>query len=64
MNQQNQIREEINRWLKNHAQSPFRMIGVDSDTGGYDFIIGAGQPQSEQVPWKLYIDEESAKPVV
>jgi hypothetical protein len=53
-----QIKEEIERWLKNHPHTPFTLIGVD-ESGGYDFKL-----EPDVLLWKLYVDDETGKPVV
>jgi hypothetical protein len=53
-----QIKEEIERWLKNHPQTPFTLNGKD-ESGGYDFTL-----EPNVLSWKLYVDDETGKPVV
>lgn len=52
-----QIKEEIERWLKNHPQTPFTLNGKD-ESGGYDFTL-----EPNVLSWKLYVDDETGKPV-
>jgi hypothetical protein len=42
-----QIKEEIERWLKNHPQTPFTLNGKDESGGNV-------------LSWKLYVDDEAS----